>query len=1140
MRAANPLSPRSKAKLLSILLLAGVVLGAAGAAAAAATVDAQSPGTVISPPTPNAVIPITITRPDNTPISGVSVTFQLSNLDYASTSLGAFLGATGGNPSGPFVTNNGGGSYTLDAATLGTPCGSSATSGVLFNVTVGSSATSGTGTLTITQVKLRDCSNAPLAATIGLTASVDVDRTGPTITACAPNQSGAAGAGCQAAVPDFTSSVTATDAHGPITVTQSPTAGTLVGVGATVVTLTVSDHVGNSSTCTASFTVTDLTPPSITAPPDVTVGNATGQCSATGVSLGTPTTSDNCGVASVTNDAPASFPVGTTTVTWTATDAHGNTATATQHVTVNDTERPVITAPANVTVGNTAGLCAATGVSLGTPAFSDNCPGATVSNDAPASFPVGTTTVTWTVTDAAGHTATATQHVTVNDTESPAITGMPSNLTAFTGPGAIGCSATTSWTAPSATDNCPGVTLTSDHAPGSSFPVGATLVTYTATDASSHVTTASFTVTVVDNTSPLVTLSSPNGGETWIIGTSHSVSWSGSDNCSLATFDLELSTNGGSSYAPIVSAQPYAAGFSWTVPNAPTTQARLRVTVHDGAGNSATDAGDADFTIRPSNLPPTLSPIGNKVTDELVLLTFTAVASDPDAGQTLTFSLDSGAPAGTSIDPSSGVFSWTPTEAQGPGVYPVTVRVTDNGAPPLDSFETIQITVNEVDLAPVTLTATPLFTGNDSDGTTKIRLTWTAQPAGTSVRLYRKGFGSYPEYDDLGGTEPAAPTTYPPDTGWDPVAMVSGTSYDDEVAWPARDFWYYVAYVQGPGANVSPASNRTDGTLNYKLGDVMSPALFPTESGHGDNVVNTSDISLLGAHYGLAGDLGAFNYLDVGPTTTGYVNGRPLTDDRIDFEDLILFAINFDVPAAAATTAGARPAARPLAAAAGSDHVSVEAPTSVASGSTFTVRLRMSGSGDVQGLSALLAWDAAVAYPTSAAAGSWLTSQNGIMFSPQPGMIDAAILGVHDAGLTGDGVVAELTFVAQASGDPRVRLVDLKARDAINHPVLAEPLGVGPPGPIGSTMLGAPNPNPFHATAQFAVSLPEAGPMEFAVFSVDGRRVRILATGERPAGEYRLVWDGRSDSGQSLKSGVYYARLETRKGRWVRTVALLR
>ncbi|MEX1202228.1 MAG: lamin tail domain-containing protein [Ferruginibacter sp.] len=69
-------------------------------------------------------------------------------------------------------------------------------------------------------------------------------------------------------------------------------------------------------------------------------------------SLGSATTSDNCSVASTTNNAPATYPVGTTTVIWTVTDASGNIATASHTVTVADNQAPSITAPANVTVNN--------------------------------------------------------------------------------------------------------------------------------------------------------------------------------------------------------------------------------------------------------------------------------------------------------------------------------------------------------------------------------------------------------------------------------------------------------------------------------------------------------------------------------------------------------------------------------------------------------------------------------------------------------------------------------------------------------------------------------------------------------------------------------------------------------------------
>ena len=111
-------------------------------------------------------------------------------------------------------------------------------------------------------------------------------------------------------------------------------------------------------------------------------------------------------------------PLGSTTVTWTVTDAAGNTAICTQTVTVTDNEDPTITCPADVNVSADAGICEAT-VSLNLPGTSDNCAVETTSNDAPASFPVGSTIVTWTVTDAAGNTAICTQTVTVTDDEAP-------------------------------------------------------------------------------------------------------------------------------------------------------------------------------------------------------------------------------------------------------------------------------------------------------------------------------------------------------------------------------------------------------------------------------------------------------------------------------------------------------------------------------------------------------------------------------------------------------------------------------------------------------------------------------------------------------------------------------------------------
>jgi len=115
----------------------------------------------------------------------------------------------------------------------------------------------------------------------------------------------------------------------------------------------------------------------------------------------------------VTSNAPAFFPLGTTAVAWTATDASGNKATATQNVTVVDTTPPTfLTVPADVTVTQTSpngtpvniGLATATDIVDASP---------TITNNAPALFLVGITTVTWTATDHSGNAATATQKVTV-------------------------------------------------------------------------------------------------------------------------------------------------------------------------------------------------------------------------------------------------------------------------------------------------------------------------------------------------------------------------------------------------------------------------------------------------------------------------------------------------------------------------------------------------------------------------------------------------------------------------------------------------------------------------------------------------------------------------------------------------------
>ncbi|MBN2508217.1 MAG: fibronectin type III domain-containing protein, partial [Verrucomicrobia bacterium] len=105
------------------------------------------------------------------------------------------------------------------------------------------------------------------------------------------------------------------------------------------------DDDGDSAPAEVSGRPEDSVAPTISCPDDLTVGADPGACEASGVVLGTPVTGDNCGVATVGNDAPAAFALGTTTVTWTVTDSSGNTAQCTQTVTVRDTQPPTLTCP---------------------------------------------------------------------------------------------------------------------------------------------------------------------------------------------------------------------------------------------------------------------------------------------------------------------------------------------------------------------------------------------------------------------------------------------------------------------------------------------------------------------------------------------------------------------------------------------------------------------------------------------------------------------------------------------------------------------------------------------------------------------------------------------------------------------------
>lgn len=245
------------------------------------------------------------------------------------------------------------------------------------------------------------------------TANVTVIDTVPPVLNCPtsitlPNDSGFCGT-------NVTWMLIATD-NCSVTTTGTHNSGDFFNTGTTTITYTGVDPSGNTSTCSFDITVLDNDNPVITCPAPIVQGNDTGQCGAV-VTWPTVNATDNCNIDTIigTNMSGDNFPVGTTSVVYTATDSIGNQDTCSFNVTVNDTEAPDVTCPSDTTLLADTVSCSGI-VSWGTPAATDNCAIDTVVSSAVSgtSFPIGTTNVLVTASDPAGNQDTCSFNITVN------------------------------------------------------------------------------------------------------------------------------------------------------------------------------------------------------------------------------------------------------------------------------------------------------------------------------------------------------------------------------------------------------------------------------------------------------------------------------------------------------------------------------------------------------------------------------------------------------------------------------------------------------------------------------------------------------------------------------------------------------
>jgi nitrous oxidase accessory protein NosD len=424
----------------------------------------------------------------------------------------------------------------------------------------------------------------------------------------------------------------------------------------------------------------------------------------------------------------------------------------------------------------------------------------------------------------------------------------------------------------------------------------------------------------------------------------------------------------------------------------------------------------------------------------------------------------------------------------------------------------------------------------------RVSMTW-ANPSGLDTYYYGvlvryDGGGDYPEYATLG--------VYPADetagdgNAYNQTGVVTGGDHNII----SRDIYYYTAFAYDWALNYGPAaSSARDRATNYWLGDV-SDDLSP--GGPYDGRVDVFDFNQLSAHYwefSPTSPPGApFNECDVGPTDNGSRLGIPEPDDYVDFEDLMVFALNYNVVSPTGKAAPAVHLARKAEAGVPTLMLKSEGPAEV--GKEWTVSLVLGGSADaVKGVSVVLAYDPSVLAYRAAAPGEALGS--GAFFksdSPSAGTVrvDLAALGAG-AVFGGSGELARLTFRVTAEGPADLRFTEVRMRNAENRALVTatadrEEGGRGS-APVLRTRLSGAWPNPFNPTTKVSYELRAPSRVLLEVYDAQGRLVRTLVDEVRSAGAHEAVWDGRDGSGRSTGSGIYLVRM--RAGDYEATSKLL-
>ncbi|MFH1680923.1 MAG: lamin tail domain-containing protein, partial [Candidatus Eisenbacteria bacterium] len=591
-----------------------------------------------------------------------------------------------------------------------------------------------------------------------------------------------------------------------------------------------------------------------------------------------------------------------------------------------------------------------------------------------------------------------------------------------------------------------------------------------------------------DSEPPVVAVVSPDGGESWEAGTVHDITWTATDNVGVTSIALYYSTTGsGGPFAEIASGEANDGTYPWTVPNDPSAEAYVRVIAYDAAANHGEDVSNGAFAITGTEPPVAL--VINEIMQN------PAAASDSKGEW---FELYN--PGDTDVD----IDGWTIRDND------IDVHTIDSGGPLMVSAGGyLVLGCNGKSAQNGGYVADYVYSGfllaNAAD-----EIILENELGATVDQVFYTGVLPWPNPDGASMELVDAASDNNVGSNWAEAVARGGTfSGSGDLGTPGAANSVSVPSDTEPPvvALVSP-----DGGENWDAGTIHDITWTAT-----DNVAVTS----IDLFYSTAGAGGPFTEIATGESNDGVYPWNVPYDPSADaYVKVVAFdaALNSaeDVSAGAFAITGA--------------------PVAFLHVHGLVVDNIDLGRGFWSGRAAVLVHDEnhnAVSGVT--VTGDW---SGVVLVTGQTGVSDGsgtAVIESKKVRNPSGSFCFDVTGLTLAGYD-----YDSSSDVPQTPPAVCGP-AVGAKIAFASYHLEPTRPNPFHAETMVRFFAPDRGPVGVRVFNVQGRLVRILASGEVVGpGAHSVTWDGKDASGVDVSSGVYFVLLESPEGSSVERVTLLR